>query len=532
MAAFRTAVEGYTGKIGVALFPGGVREALGSLEFDAVVSGDDARLSMQWDVPNLIRELAGPQIVEEARRLPPLKVGDVAATSAGELPARFILHAVVADLEQGIWAGEPTIRHIARGIFVRCEALGIRRLVVAALAEGVAGISPEALAFNIVDALRRHAHNATAVESVVLVLPDEAMFRAFERELVRPKPHASEGTPVFKARGRAPRVQIEYEVTTPAPKDLPPAARASAAPTRPLVAASSRLRLPGWWPFRRSERKKEVPSPAGESAKRIWDSSDSRPLLGGRYVLLEELGRGGCGVVHLSWDLVLRRIVAIKRLREDFSGWDLLQREAAIAMGLDHPGIVRVHHFEPRPDQGGPYLVMEHLPWSTGERWAAEAGQLLIPARAVVEVGVSLCDALAYAHDRGVLHLDIKPGNVFVDPAGERTKLADFGIAKLLSAGRRALQMMPAGTPVYMAPEQMRSGERLGPATDVYQLAATLWDLLTGQAPTGWRGSFETNERDRARALEVLSAALAADPDSRPRDARAFRGLLGQLVAA
>ena len=230
--------------------------------------------------------------------------------------------------------------------------------------------------------------------------------------------------------------------------------------------------------------------------------------------------------MHLAWDLVLRHVVAIKTLRPEFVSTEMFRQEAAIMIDFHHEAIVRAHHFEPRPEEDGPYLVMEYVPWKTAEQWVADVGELLLPAAAVLEVGRQVCEALQYAHERSVLHLDIKPANIFVDSAAERAKLSDFGIARLGSGGRRtALQQKPLGTPAYMAPEQMQVGAKLSPATDLYQLAVTLWDLLVGK-PYEPSGAIPPVDSSRAHILELLQPALSNIPSQRPSDAQSFRNLL------
>src|SRR5262249_32743525 len=120
-------------------------------------------------------------------------------------------------------------------------------------------------------------------------------------------------------------------------------------------------------------------------------SDGNRPLLNERYVLLEELGRGGMSVVYLSWDLVLRRIVAIKVLRPGIADTQTLKREAAAAFELTHDNIVRMYHFEPGKQEKRGYLVMEYVPWPSGEKWIADAGLNGLPVRPVVEVGTHIC---------------------------------------------------------------------------------------------------------------------------------------------
>jgi serine/threonine-protein kinase len=242
----------------------------------------------------------------------------------------------------------------------------------------------------------------------------------------------------------------------------------------------------------------------------------SRPVLGDRYVLLEEVGRGGMAVVHLAWDLVLRHIVAIKILRPDCADPQSLKREAAAAFELTHDGIVRLYHFEPSRAESDAYLVMEYLSWPSGEKWIADAGESGLPARAVQEVGIRLCDALAYAHSHNVLHLDIKPGNIFVDPAGESAKLGDFGLARISGTGGAALLGRPIGTPAYMAPEQIAVGAKVTASTDVYQMAATLWDFLTGRPPARLATETAVIHSDRHTLMAVLRQALAPEPGLRP----------------
>ena len=246
----------------------------------------------------------------------------------------------------------------------------------------------------------------------------------------------------------------------------------------------------------------------------------ARPLLNARYVLLEEVGRGGMAVVYLSWDLVLRRSVAIKVLRPDNLDSQSLKREAAAAFELTHDSIIRMYHFEPGNQARRSYLVMEYVPWPSGEKWIADAGVKGLPIRPVVDVGTQICRAVAYAHSRNVLHLDIKPSNFFIDPGGEQAKLGDFGLARVSNAQGAAMQLRPAGTPAYMAPEQLELSAKVTSATDVYQLGATLWDLLTGRPPRRDRLDASNFDARRRRVLNVVASALVDDPKQRPSAAR------------
>ena len=151
------------------------------------------------------------------------------------------------------------------------------------------------------------------------------------------------------------------------------------------------------------------------------------------------------------------------------------------------------------------------------EKWIADAGLGGLPVRSVAQVGGRIAGALAYAHDRRLLHLDIKPSNIFVDPGGENAKLGDFGLARVAGTTGSALQLRPTGTPAYMAPEQMGSGTSVSSATDVYQLGATLWDFLTGEPPKPAKlDNYRFDDDERSRLLGLAKKALARTPSERP----------------
>jgi serine/threonine protein kinase len=239
--------------------------------------------------------------------------------------------------------------------------------------------------------------------------------------------------------------------------------------------------------------------------------------------------------VSLAWDLVLVRVVAIKVLRRDLltqpEATTVLRREATFAMDLTHDAIIRVYHYEPWHDLVGPFLVMEYLSWPSGEKWIADAGSNRLPVESVIDIGCRLCEAVAFVHEMGFLHGDIKPSNVFVDATGQRVKLADFGLACEMAKGsQRVLKLRLAGTPAYMAPEQRARGTAIGPRTDVYQLAATVWDFLTGEPPDRGRLYQKDIDRDRKRLLQAVSKRLAINIEDRPENAGAF-GTLFRGVA-
>jgi tetratricopeptide (TPR) repeat protein len=201
-------------------------------------------------------------------------------------------------------------------------------------------------------------------------------------------------------------------------------------------------------------------------------------VLGGRYRLDAELGRGGMGVVYRATDLQLRRDVAVKVLSERTASADArdrLLREARAAAALNHPHIVAVH--DVGEDQGIPFLVMELV---TGQGLAHTRMDDL---HGLVELAVQICHALAHAHAHGFVHRDLKPENVLVaDGASRLAKLTDLGLAVPMRGSRLSEAGAIVGTIAYMAPEQAM-GQPVDGRADLYALGAMLYELATGQPP-------------------------------------------------
>jgi hypothetical protein len=225
------------------------------------------------------------------------------------------------------------------------------------------------------------------------------------------------------------------------------------------------------------------------------------PVLAG-YTIVRTLGQGGAAVVYLARQEALDRLVAVKVLRrglEDERAWRLFRREATTIARLSaHPNVVTVYTAG-RSQAGQPYLVTEFLDRGSLSDVIAAEGPL--PPATVAKVGVAVADALVAAHTLGILHRDVKPGNVLLDRHG-RIKLADFGIARLLS-GQSTTTDVIAFTPEYVAPEILR-GEPDGPWGDVYGLASTLAAALIGASP------FARRPDERVEALisrKVMSPA-------------------------
>src|ERR1700757_412016 len=217
-------------------------------------------------------------------------------------------------------------------------------------------------------------------------------------------------------------------------------------------------------------------------------------LLGelGDYELLEEVGRGGQGVIFRARQKSLNRTVALKVIRlGQWASKAHLKRfrlEAEAAARLEHPGIVPIHEVGER--DGSCYFSMKFV----------EGGQLdevtrrePMPIRRAVELIAKVARTVHYAHEHGILHRDIKPGNILLDAKGE-PHLTDFGLARLVESESSVTQTLDVlGTPSYMAPEQaVGNNAAVSSATDVYGLGAVLYQLLTGQPPFAGGTTYET----------------------------------------
>jgi eukaryotic-like serine/threonine-protein kinase len=209
--------------------------------------------------------------------------------------------------------------------------------------------------------------------------------------------------------------------------------------------------------------------------------------LSGRYETGEKLGSGGMSNVYKATDRILERTVAVKILAEHLSDDERFvarfKREALAVARLIHPNIVQV--YDTGVDEGRHYIVMEYVEGRSGAQILSRQGP--VEAEIAAEIGLEACAGLDYAHRRGIIHRDVKPGNLMMSGGpvggGEMTvKLTDFGIARAIEQTRITQVGSVVGTAAYLAPEQVR-GEEATPATDVYALGVVLYQFLTGRLP-------------------------------------------------
>jgi hypothetical protein len=233
------------------------------------------------------------------------------------------------------------------------------------------------------------------------------------------------------------------------------------------------------------------------AAPRAGEGGEERRVLG-RYRLARRIGSGGFGVVWLAEDEHLRRAVAVKRIvMHDPAVAARAEREGRAAARLSHPGIVAL--YESGRDDEAVYLVSELV---RGRTLAELMDEGELSDRDVLRVGVALCDALAHAHGRGVIHRDVKPGNVIVPDRPQDghgvAKLTDFGIARMIGDDALTATGDVVGTLAYMAPEQA-DGRPAGEEADLYALALVLYEALSGVNPVRGRGAASTARRLGAR---------------------------------
>jgi serine/threonine-protein kinase len=268
-------------------------------------------------------------------------------------------------------------------------------------------------------------------------------------------------------------------------------------------------------------------------------------LIADRYELEELVGTGGMSSVFRAHDRQLERSVAIKILHEHYAEdpeyLERFRREARAVARLSHPNIVTV--IDRGADDGRQYIVFEHVEGENLKELVLRSGRL--PVRRALELALAVADGLAFAHDHGLVHRDVKPQNVLLSNEGE-VKVTDFGIARSMHVEHGVTQTGTVlGTGEYLAPEQA-SGKPVSPATDVYSLGIVLWELLAGEVPfvgenfvaVALRHVNEPPQRLRERRPDVsprleaaVDRALAKDPARRFPSMAAFANELRACLA-
>jgi tRNA A-37 threonylcarbamoyl transferase component Bud32 len=265
-----------------------------------------------------------------------------------------------------------------------------------------------------------------------------------------------------------------------------------------------------------------------------------------RYRLIRQIGSGGMAEVYLAYDEFLQREVAFKVLdrkyAEDKEAIERFRREARSAASLHHPNIVATHD-RGETEGGTYYIVMEYLEGGTLEDLIDREGQL--PPREAAEIALEVADALSVAHESGVIHRDIKPQNILLSGSGE-AKVADFGIARALSATTMTRAGSILGTVHYISPEQAL-GEQATYQSDLYSLGVVLYEMLTGELPydaetpvgvvmkhvSGVARSPSDVNPDVPEELDAVAGRLLSrEPGERYQDAAALAEDLEQIIEA
>jgi eukaryotic-like serine/threonine-protein kinase len=276
----------------------------------------------------------------------------------------------------------------------------------------------------------------------------------------------------------------------------------------------------------------------------------SRPGSLGRlnqYEVLEVLGKGGFGIVVRAFDETLQRVVAIKVLSPELAATSPARkrflREARASAKVRHENVVQIYSVEENPI---PYLVMEYIPGQTLQQRLEETGPLEVTD--VLRIGGQIARGLAAAHQQGLIHRDIKPGNILLESGvDQKVKITDFGLARAADDASLSQSGVIAGTPLFMAPEQASGGREVDPRSDIYALGAVAYYLLTGRPPFDEGSGLEAliaHARDPVvppsrvhvgipEDLErVVLRCLAKDPAERYPDAEGLERALCQCACA
>jgi serine/threonine protein kinase len=243
----------------------------------------------------------------------------------------------------------------------------------------------------------------------------------------------------------------------------------------------------------------------------------------GSFHLQEELGRGGMGVVYKAWDDSLRRVVAVKFIRQDRSlssvAHERFFREARAAAAVSHPNIVVVHRID--EVKGTPFIVMEYVDGESLEKLIAK-GRRFTPME-LLQLILQITEGLQAAHENGIVHRDIKPSNVMVESGSGRSKISDFGLARVgeeISSDSEEGTLL--GTPAYMSPEQV-NGTAIDGRSDLFSLGCLIYALVTGRSPFQGKNFADT-------ATRVLSTTPKPLTDSSPSVPAVLSNICSRLL--
>lgn len=251
-----------------------------------------------------------------------------------------------------------------------------------------------------------------------------------------------------------------------------------------------------------------------------------------RYTVRRQIGRGGMGIIYRVYDNVLKEEVVLKTLLPQFAEDKLVVsrffNEARIARQLSHPNIVRVHDIGMA--KGGIYISMEYLKGKSLRDILDEmpAGGRL-PIKTTMHIFDELCSALEYAHHY-TIHRDIKPDNVMIMPDGH-TKLMDFGISKLRDNSLLTETSVVMGTPFYMSPEQLRNSKDVDGRADIYSLGVMLYEILTGNIPTGIPKPASQLIREVPPALDpIVAKCVEPNLNKRYQNVNELKDAIGEIL--
>ena len=348
-----------------------------------------------------------------------------------------------------------------------------------------------------------------------------------------PQPSAATNTPPAPAPvpkpspvPEAPLIAPPLKPVQPPPTSLPerqpratpaspgqPAPRANLAPpagpqATPVPAAAGGIRPPLLWGFA-ALALLGLAFRLGRRQPRNDDPGLREPQRVGPYQLERLLGRGGFASTYLARRDDGLAPVALKLLhpfrQDDPEFLGRFRQEARLGSLLDHPHIVRL--LDQGPEEDTPWLVMEFVEGMRLDTWLKGAGELTLPL--VVDLARQMASAMTYAHDQGVIHRDLKPGNVMI--VGTQVKIMDFGIARIMDSETLTTTYAFLGTPLYAAPE-LQLKTQVGPAADRYSFGVMLFELIAGRPPFQGETPFQIMDQHRQAALPDLARLRPATP--------------------